>query len=325
MAPTTCPVCDEQFNASGSTRDHAWAAHQACHYCGEQVDNKETLYTHWLAVHSEELSRSDHKRAESAVGPLTFTDRLAQQGAAAAVGGLRRRTFLLGGGTAAIGGAAIVGVVFDRMGDKNGNETRTGTTTSKTGSVSAAPIPSSVNNHDYAVAATGDADVTVTYFGSWKCPYCGQFSAEFLPTLISDYVESGEITLEFRNLTYIDGDPFLGPDAPAAGQAGLAIWNEYPESYWAYHEYLFRNQPPENKRWATADNLVSFAQKAGVPDPSVIRTAIQDGKYEDQLRATSQAAAAAGIDGTPTLLVEGTPVSPFEKERTRRLIEDEIS
>lgn len=172
---------------------------------------------------------------------------------------------------------------------------------------------------------TGNADATVTYFGSWKCPYCAQFSTGFLSTLVTDYVKPGQIALKFRNLAYIGGKPFLGPDAPAAARAGLAVWNDDPESYWPYHEYVFRNQPPESKRWATADTLTSFAQEAGVTDPSVVRTAIQENKYEDALRATSDAVADAGVSGTPTLLVDGTTVSPFKKDRTRRLIEETIA
>lgn len=319
MASNTCPVCEEEFSAAGSVRDHTWDVHGACHYCGEHCEDDQALYTHWLSAHPDDLSRVDRKRAESVVDSLTFTDRLSNQGVTAAVGGLRRRT-LLAGSAAVVGGAGLVGAILAQPGD-----TGSPRSTSDAAAIGTAPLPPSPDEHRYAVTGTGDADVTVTYFGSWKCPYCAQFSTGFLPTLVTDYVESGKIAIKFRNLTYIDGDPFLGPDAPAAARAGLAVWNHDPESYWSYHEYVLRNQPPESKRWATADRLTSFAQKAGVADPSVIRTAIQEQQYEDALRATSDAVTNAGVSGTPTLLVDGTTVSPFKKDRTRRLIEDAIA
>ena len=325
MSSTTCPVCEETFSAPGSLRDHAWDAHDACHYCGDQFRDEETLYTHWLATHADELSRSDHKRAKSEVGSLAFTDRLTHQGVGAAVGGLRRRTLLLAGGAAVAGSAAVVGTTRDRTGGTARNGTRGAGTGGQTNAVATARIPSSPDEYRYAVTGTANAGTTVTYFGSWKCPYCAQFSTGFLPTLIADYVETGEITLEFRNLTYIDGEPFLGADAPAAARAGLAVWNNDPKSYWGYHEQVLSNQPPESKQWATADKLMSFARTAGVADPSVIQTAIQENRYEDSLRATSAAAKEAGIRGTPTLLVDGTTVNPFEEGRTRRLIEDAIA
>lgn len=87
MTSNTCPVCEEEFSAAGSVRDHTWDVHGACHYCGEECEDDQALYTHWLTVHPDELSRVDRKRAESAVDSLTFTDRLSNQGVTAAVGG----------------------------------------------------------------------------------------------------------------------------------------------------------------------------------------------------------------------------------------------
>ena len=320
MPPNMCPVCDKEFSTLGAVHDHAWNAHSACHYCGEQFNDDEGLYTHWILSHPNELSKRDYKRANSTVESISFTDRLSKQGAGAAVGSLQRRALLLAGGTAVVGGAAAVG--------KTLNKTKTSSTVGEPNSgeiVEGAPLPSSIANHQYAVAGTGNTDITVTYFGNWKCPYCAQFSTGFLSTLITDYVKPGEITLKYRNIAYIGGDPFLGPDAPAAAQAGLAVWNNDPDSYWRYHEYVFQNQPPESKQWATTERLMSFAEETNVSDPSVIRSAIQGRRYEDALRKTSDDASAANIQGTPTLLVDGTTVSPFEEDKTRRVIESAIA
>jgi len=106
MTEHRCPLCDREFGASGALRDHAWEAHDACHHCGDQLDDKGALYTHWLAVHEEDLSRADRNRARTAVGSLTFGDRLAHQGPGGAVGSLSRRSVLLGGGLALLGGGA---------------------------------------------------------------------------------------------------------------------------------------------------------------------------------------------------------------------------
>ncbi|MFC7164723.1 hypothetical protein [Halospeciosus flavus] len=72
MTDGTCPVCGDDFGASGALSDHAWDAHDACRYCGEELTTEDELYVHWLARHKGELSRVDRKRAESEVGPLTF-------------------------------------------------------------------------------------------------------------------------------------------------------------------------------------------------------------------------------------------------------------
>lgn len=306
MTATTCPICNEAFESTGTIHEHTWTVHGACHYCGEEFDSKQLLFEHWLTSHDDELSRIDRKRAESEVESLTARDRFRQQGPGAALGSLNRRTVLIAGGTAIAGGAAIIGSGL------TGTTTEDSTTTND-------------DEYQYAVIGSSDAEATITYFGSWKCPYCAQFSTGFLQELIADYVVPGKIAIEFRDLAYINGEPFLGPDAPAAGRAGLAVWNNDPQSYRAYHEYVFQNQPPESQQWATADRLVSFAREAGVSDPSVIRTAITEQTYEDALRATSNAAQNAGVSATPTLVIDGTTVNPLSnKDRTRRLLEDAL-
>ncbi|MFB6109398.1 MAG: thioredoxin domain-containing protein [Halodesulfurarchaeum sp.] len=191
--------------------------------------------------------------------------------------------------------------------------------------LASAPIPASPEEYRYAMMGTAEAPLTITYFGSWKCPYCAKFSTGFLRQLLADYVAPEKIAIKYRNLTYLGGSAFLGPDAPAAARAGLAVWNTDPQSYWAYHEYVMRHQPPEDERWATAETLVSFARKAGVSDPGAIRRAITEQKYEEALRATTDAATAAGVSGTPTLVIDGTAIVPLgNRDRTRRLIENAL-
>ena len=327
MISTTCPVCADQFETSGATRDHAWNNHSACHYCGEQLDGNsiEQLYKHWLAAHPDDLSNVDYKRADSAVGSLTFSERLSGGGISAAVTSLTRRQFLLAGGVTAAAGVAIGETALT---DDTGTSTPSNGSSDSSGGnsvVATAPVPASPNEFQYAQLGSTDAEVTVTYFASWKCPYCAQFSTSMLPELVADYVEPGDIALEFRDLAYIGGEPFLGPDAPAAGRAGLAVWNTEPALYWTFHDYVFQNQPPESEQWATADRLVQFARSAGISGTEAIRTAIQENQYEDALRATGRAASNNGVDSTPILLIDGATVTPLGNEdRTRQLIENAI-
>lgn len=325
MTSHTCPICADQFETAGATRDHTWNAHSACHYCGAQLEKEphKQLYRHWLAAHPDDLSRVDSKRADAAVDSLTFTERLSEGGVGTAVGGLTRRQLLLaGGGSAAT--ALVVGgsVLSDDLSAKSGGGTNAN---SETDVITSAPIPESPSEFRYATMGSADAEVTVTYFGSWKCPYCAQFSTGMLSQLVADYVEPGDIALEFRHLAYFGGEPFLGPDAPAAGQAGLAVWNAEPASYWAFHEYVFQNQPPEREQWATADKMVQFARSAGISETDPVRTAIQENQYTDALRATDRAAENNGISSTPALLIDGTTINPLGNgDRTRQLIEDAI-
>lgn len=309
MSSESCPICSEKFDAAGAVRDHAWERHQGCHYCGEELPDdaaKEELYKHWLTAHPDDLRRVDQKQAESEVDAITFSDRLDNAGVGAAVTGLPRRYFLVAGGAATAGGIAGVGAYLNSregglFGDAN-----------------------TVDDYNYASFGSADADTRITYYGSYKCPFCATFSTGQLQDLIRDYVEPGDLEIVYRNLSYFNGRPFLGPDAPNAGNAGLAVYNNEPESYRAFHDYVFQNQPPESQRWATADRLTTFAEDAGVADPSVIGPAIEESRYRDALEATDSAARSAGVTGTPALLIDGTVASPGQGQ-VRQLIENAIA
>lgn len=308
MTGETCPVCGESFSTAGGLREHAWDAHGACHYCGDQYDDIDALYTHWLLAHEGELSERDRERAHSVVDEPAMSDRVAEQGLRGAVGGLSRRALLLGGGTVLAGGATVGGLaLLDNSGGSTASEE--------------IQIPSSPGDYRYAVAGTGDATASITYFGNWKCPYCARFSSGFFSTLVEEYVEPGDLRIEFRNLAYFNGEPFLGADSPDAGRAGLAVWNDDPDSYWAFHHHVFGNQPPEGDNWATASRLTTMAEEAGVSDPAVVREAIEEGQYQDALDATASAATDAGINGVPALLIDGEVVSALAEDEVRTRVD----
>lgn len=188
-----------------------------------------------------------------------------------------------------------------------------------------APLPDDAADRTYATMGTGGAQVV--YFGSWKCPFCAEFAVGSdrvfsLSTLVTDYVEPGDVQLTYRCLAYTgNGDPFLGSDAPRAARAGLSVWHRDPAAYWGYHEYVMANQPPESETWATADRLVEFAESANVTDTGAIRADIESGKYEDAVRATTSDFSEAGASGTPSLVVDGEVYSPFEPEKTRQALD----
>ena len=189
------------------------------------------------------------------------------------------------------------------------------------GAVADAPVPDEQTTY----ARMGTGGPVVTYYGNWKCPFCAEFSTGSdrvyaLGDLVTDYVEPGDLTLEYRGVAYLDGDPFLGPDAPRASRAGLSVWNRDPENYWHYHEYVMANQPPEGEQWATADRLVEFANAVGMSQPGGLREDIDSGAYESEVRANTEPFLNAFGDqqaGTPAVVVDGTPYSPFQPDAFR--------
>jgi protein-disulfide isomerase len=194
------------------------------------------------------------------------------------------------------------------------------------GPVGTAPLPDDPSASTYATMGTGaESEPVITYFGNWKCPVCRRLSIGLLKKYVTKYIKPEKASLRFRALAYGPTTeppfkPFLGPDADRAARAGLIIWHIEPESYWPYHEYVFANQPPEHRKWATTDRLVEFAKKAGVKKTGKLRTQLEAKKYQKEVKQTAIDAAKAGVTATPQLLINDQVVSPFKSNRVQALL-----
>ncbi|MFB6073809.1 MAG: DsbA family protein [Haloarculaceae archaeon] len=220
-----------------------------------------------------------------------------------------RRGFL------ALGGAAVAGTAGCLGGDSGD---------APDGPVATAPVPDGPGQYTYATMGHADAPVVATYIGNWKCPYCARFSTGNFADVVTEYVEPGDLAVQFRALAYIGNQAFLGPDAPRAARAGLAVWHADPDSYWAFHEYVMSNQPSERRQWATTDRLVSMADSAGVSDTEAVRSAVENGDYQAPVRQTARVAASAGVDSTPAFAVGGQMVNPLQTDQLTSAIESAI-
>lgn len=170
MTEVTCPVCDDGFDTAGAVRDHAWDAHDACHYCGEELTTKDELYVHWLATHEADLSRVDRNRAESEVGELSFGNRLTHQGPVGAVTNtsISRRNLLAGGAVAVagIGGVAAKGL----FGSSSGSQAASGRGTSR-GATAAPATFTTIDGTEKQLADYRGQKVMFWVFATW-CPSC---------------------------------------------------------------------------------------------------------------------------------------------------------
>ncbi|MFC7045287.1 DsbA family protein [Halobacteriaceae archaeon GCM10025711] len=190
------------------------------------------------------------------------------------------------------------------------------------GPLASASIPDEPGDATYAIMGSEDADVTARLFGSWKCPYTRDFVTNQLDGIVRDYVEPGDVAIEYRAVAYYRGDPFLGADAPRSARAGLSVWHTDPESYWEYFATVFANQPPERYKWGTVGQLLEFVEAADVSQEQQIRSAITSGEYEQAVRANTEAALEEQITTVPRLVVDGTVTAPtVDPEQTKRVLD----
>lgn len=183
------------------------------------------------------------------------------------------------------------------------------TITEPSGAIAGVPVPSDPGTFGYATMGTGETPVTATMYGAWFCPYTNAVVADFLNTLVTEYVEPGKVTLTFRAVPYDDGEGFHGPDEPKVARAALAVWNRAPERYWSFFHYMFANIPAAGT-WSVED-VLKVAEAAGVEAADPIRRAYErTATYRDEIAATMERVREIPIRAVPRIVVGETISKP---------------
>ena len=141
-----------------------------------------------------------------------------------------------------------------------------------------------------------EAQVTVVEFGDYQCPGCGAFALSVKPQLEGTLVASGEVKFVYYDFPLIS----IHPNAFLAARAARCSGDQ--DSYWEYHETLFRNQ----SRWAAATMPASafedYAEEVGM-DGAAFEVCLNSEKYADVVTANMELGARMQVNGTPTVMV----------------------
>src|SRR5262249_44964079 len=117
------------------------------------------------------------------------------------------------------------------------------------------PTPPPVN--PALTLGRANAPVTIVEFGDYQCPNCGEFARDTESALVRKYVDTGVVRLVWRDFPWVDAQSVAA--AVAARAAGMQ------GKFWAYHDYLFAHQfPDEHSGLVTGAYLRSVARRVGL-------------------------------------------------------------
>lgn len=160
-------------------------------------------------------------------------------------------------------------------------------------------IPSTVVV-DGHTAGSPDAPVLVEVYGDFQCPVCARFAREYLGRLVADFVVPGDVRLVDRTIAFLGrGDPDESEQAAVAAACAGA-----QDTYWPFHDLLLWNQAGENRGGFSAPRLAAMADKLTL-DRASWDACIADPARLDEIRRDTADAATAGINSTPTIVVDG--------------------
>lgn len=167
------------------------------------------------------------------------------------------------------------------------------------------------------VPTLGDGDVTVDVYEDLGCPACQQFRTDVFPILESELIEPGEIAYRHYDFVVQAVD-----ESTAMANAARAVQDETRTdddpngAFFTYKtEVMFADD------WSD-EALAALADEVDV-DRDIVMDALEDGTYYPTLSADWERGADAGVEATPTVLVDGDEVEdPFDVDEIRGAVED---
>jgi protein-disulfide isomerase len=161
------------------------------------------------------------------------------------------------------------------------------------------------------------APIKLIEYGSLACPHCRHFEETGYKPLVQNYVRTGRVSYEFRNLL------ISGPDIAIS----LLAHCSGPGKFFAMSQYVFATQPQWQKKFdgmSAADQaalekmtdqqrVIRYAEIAGMSQiaarfgvsPARARQCLADPKGLKRLLDGTQQATEIGVKHTPSFLING--------------------
>jgi len=147
-----------------------------------------------------------------------------------------------------------------------------------------------------------DAPATIDLYVDFQCPACQAYEQQVGGT-IDELVTSGAAGVVYHPVAYLDRFSTTRYSSRSSAASGCAAEaGVFPR----YAELLFANQPPEGGNGLPEEQLIALGQQAGA-GPGFAEC-VSSGRYAGWTAALTDEASQAGINGTPTVLVNGQEI-----------------
>jgi protein-disulfide isomerase len=135
-----------------------------------------------------------------------------------------------------------------------------------------------------------DAPVVLVEYGDYECPYCG--ATYPIIKAIQERL-SDRLCFAFRNFPLVNSHPHAQHAAEAAEAAGAQ------GKFWEMHDMLFENQEALDD-----EDIVQYATTLGL-DANRVISEVLSGTHTARVREDFRSGARGGVNGTPTLFING--------------------
>lgn len=140
-----------------------------------------------------------------------------------------------------------------------------------------------------------DAPIVLSLWTDLRCPYCAVFSRDTMPSIVSEYVETGQVRVEVRDAAYFGEQSEAAAVAVrAAGEQGL---------YFEYMSAVYEAAPESGHAEFTNERLIEFAKQVGVADLAKFSSDLLSEELLAGVQADTAHAQELGVNAVPFFAV----------------------
>lgn len=151
-----------------------------------------------------------------------------------------------------------------------------------------------------------DAPVTIEIWSDFQCPACRTLAMQTEPSIITDFVVPGTAKFVYRDAAF-QGTRGSNPNYDESVEPAAAARCAADQGrFWQMHDWLFANWDGENEGAFRAERLRLIAEAAGL-EIGTYDACMATGDQQAAVRSETTAGLSAGVNSTPTIIVNGTP------------------
>ncbi|NIT61525.1 MAG: thioredoxin domain-containing protein, partial [Aliifodinibius sp.] len=147
----------------------------------------------------------------------------------------------------------------------------------------------------YPFRGSPNAPITIIEYSDYLCPFCGRYTSDTAPILLTEYVQTGKVRFIFRDFPLAS----LHPTAHFGHIAALCVGEQGPGLYWKMHDALFALQDEWSRLPDPTDFLSQTAEEVGADIPSY-EQCVNSGKKEAAVTKSVEETRNLGFNSTPS-------------------------
>jgi len=156
------------------------------------------------------------------------------------------------------------------------------------------------------------SNVTVDIYEDFMCPFCGAFE-HASGSIVKQY--AGKVAFRYHIISFLDGSSSTQYSTRAANALGVVLDAAGPKVAKRFHDELYAQQPAEGSAGLSNSQLVNLAVTAGAKQADV-ESGIDELRYKQWVVNATDVASRSGVNGTPTIFVDGQKLPPSSTSQT---------